>query len=61
MKSYLNSDISYEFDEAKIVAEHCGTDHKEIMIDYSELINKSIQIQILLNILLFKFNIFKSF
>ena len=28
-----------EFDEAKIVAEHCGTDHKEIMIDYSELIN----------------------
>jgi len=28
-----------EFDEARIVAEHCGTDHKEIMIDYSELIN----------------------
>ena len=28
-----------EFNEAKIVAEHCGTDHKEIMIDYSELIN----------------------
>ena len=28
-----------EFDEARIVAEHCGTDHKEITIDYSELIN----------------------
>ena len=28
-----------EFDEARIVAEHCGTDHKEILIDYSELIN----------------------
>ena len=26
-----------EFDEAKIVAEHCGTDHKEILIDFSDL------------------------
>ena len=28
-----------EFNEARIVAEHCGTDHKEIMIDHSELID----------------------
>ena len=27
-----------EFDEARLVAEHCGTDHKEIMLDYSDLI-----------------------
>ena len=26
-----------EFEEAKIVAEHCGTDHNEIMIDFSDL------------------------
>ena len=26
-----------EFEEAKIVAEHCGTDHKEILIDFSDL------------------------
>ena len=26
-----------EFEEAKIVAEHCGTDHKEILINFSDL------------------------
>ena len=26
-----------EFEEAKIVAEHCGTEHNEIMIDFSDL------------------------
>jgi len=26
-----------EFEEAKIVAEHCGTNHNEIMIDFSDL------------------------
>lgn len=26
-----------EFEEAKIVAEHCGTDHKEVLIDFSDL------------------------
>ena len=26
-----------EFEEAKIFAEHCGTDHNEIMIDFSDL------------------------
>jgi asparagine synthase (glutamine-hydrolysing) len=27
-----------EFDEARLVAEHCQTDHKEIMLDYSDLV-----------------------
>ena len=27
-----------EFNEAKLVAEHCGTEHREIMLNYSDLI-----------------------
>lgn len=27
-----------EFNEAKLVADHCGTDHKEIVLNYSDLI-----------------------
>ena len=27
-----------EFDEARLVAEHCQTDHKEIILDYSDLV-----------------------
>ena len=27
-----------EFDEARLVAQHCGTDHKEIMLNYSDLV-----------------------
>ena len=29
-----------EFNEAKLVADHCGTDHKEIVLNYSDLIKK---------------------